>query len=64
MPHLRNLTPEEYEIFLHKVRNQGRVLGDNFTGEILDEMTSQEIEKKLAKISEETTWNSTTSEIS
>jgi hypothetical protein len=57
MPFLRNLTPEEQETLIHKVRNSGRSLGDNFTGEILNEMTFQNIEKKLAKISEEENYN-------
>ena len=58
MPVLRGLTAAEQEIFLHKIRNNsGRTLGDSATSEILDEMTSQTIEEKLAKLSEEENFN-------
>ena len=58
MPVLRGLTPEEQEIFLHKIKNSsGRTLGDSATAEILDEMTTQTIEEKLAKLSEEENFN-------
>jgi len=53
MPLLRSLTPEEAEILIHKINNSNRDLGDNFTPELLTSMTSNEIEEKLAKISEE-----------
>jgi hypothetical protein len=57
MPLLRNLTPAEQEAFIHKMRNSNRSLGDQFTNEILDEMTTQTIETKLAKLSEEENFN-------
>lgn len=39
MPVLRNLTPEEQEILIHKIRNSNRALGDSITGDLLNEMT-------------------------
>lgn len=57
MPLLRNLTPAEQETLIHKIQNSGRSLGDQATNEILDEMTIQSIEKKLAKLSEEENFN-------
>lgn len=44
MPLLRGLTPDEQDVLLHKLRNSGRVLGDSVTGELLSEMTFQNIE--------------------
>ena len=58
MPLLRNLTAIEQETLLHKLRNTGRVLGDSVTGDLLNEMTYQTIEQKLAKLSEEENYNS------
>ncbi len=58
MPVLRNLTPEEQEILIHKIKNNGRRLGDNISGGLLNEMAFQHIEEKLAKISEEENYNS------
>ena len=57
MPFLRGLTPAEQEAFIHKVRNSGRHLGDSVTEDLLSEMTYQEIEQKLAKLSEEENFN-------
>ena len=57
MPFLRNLTPEEQETLIHKIKNSGRSLGDSVTGELLNEMTFQQVEKKLAQISEEENFN-------
>lgn len=57
MPLLRTLTPLEQETLIHKVRNSGRTLGDN-TSDLLNEMSLQTIEKKLAAISEEENYNS------
>jgi hypothetical protein len=57
MPVLSNLTPSEQEALLHKLRNSGRQLGEDINHEILDEMTLQTIEQKLAKLSEEENFN-------
>jgi phosphoglycerate-specific signal transduction histidine kinase len=57
MPLLRGLTKEETEAFLHKVRNQDRSLGDNFTQDLLTGMISNTVEEKLAKLSEEENFN-------
>jgi len=56
MPILRNLSADEQETLIHKIRNSGRHYGN--TDNILDEMTQQTIEKKLAAISEEENYNS------
>lgn len=48
MPFLKHLTPEETEALFHKIKNTRRQDGD-----LLDEMTFQNVEQKLAKISEE-----------
>jgi hypothetical protein len=58
MPFLRGLTASEQEAFIHKLRNSNRVLGDEFTGDLLDEMTFMNIETKLANLSEEENFNS------
>lgn len=58
MPYLRGLTAEEQEVFLHKLRNSNRSLGDSISGDLFDEMTFQKIETKLAKLSEEENFNS------
>lgn len=58
MPVLSGLTQSEQEALLHKLRNSGRTLGDDFSNDILDEMTLQTIEEKLAKLSEEENFNS------
>ena len=60
MPVLRNLTEEEQRALIHKLRNSGRgEFGvDLNTNEILDEMVFQNIEKKMAKMSEEENYNS------
>jgi len=58
MPLLRNLNALEQETLLHKLRNSGRVLGDSVTSDLLNEMTYQTIEQKLAKLSEEENYNS------
>ncbi len=57
MPLLRGLTPEEQEIFIHKLENSGRTLGDDTTSLILDEMTQKNLEQRLAKLSEEENFN-------
>jgi hypothetical protein len=57
MPVLSNLTISEQEALLHKLRNTGRQLGEDINHEILDEMTLQTIEQKLAKLSEEENFN-------
>jgi hypothetical protein len=57
MPLLRGLSPIEQETLIHKIKNSNRVLGDSVTGDVLDEMTYQTIEQKLAKISEEENFN-------
>lgn len=44
MPVLRGLTAEEQETLIHKLRNSGRVLGDNATADLLDDMTFQRVE--------------------
>jgi hypothetical protein len=58
MPFLKGLTADEQEAFLHKIRNSNRTLGDDITGDLFNEMTFQEIETKLAKLSEEENFNS------
>ena len=57
MPLLRGLTKDEMDAFLHKVRNTGRDIIDEGTSDILNEMTFNTIEQKLAKISEEENFN-------
>ncbi len=57
MPMLRNLTPDEYDTFIHLVKNKGRSLGST-NNDLLDEMTMKTVEEKLAKISEEENYNS------
>jgi hypothetical protein len=39
MPLFRNLTKNESEALLHKIRNSGRKAGDNITDSLLSEMT-------------------------
>lgn len=59
MPMLRNLTPQEQEAFLHKLRNSNRTLGpDSFNGVLINEMTMNHLEEKLAKLSEEENFTS------
>ena len=38
---------------IHKIRNEGRSLSDGFNEDLISEMVSKTVEKKLAKISEE-----------
>lgn len=57
MPLLRNLNKEEAEILIHKLKNSHRQVGDNFTGDLLTSMTYNDLEEKLAKISEEENFN-------
>jgi len=56
MPVLRNLSPSEQEALIHKIRNSKRSW-DHISNDIIDEMTSQSIEEKLAKLSEEENFN-------
>jgi hypothetical protein len=58
MPILSNLTPAEQEALLHKLRNSSRNHGEDINNELLDEMTLQTIETRLAKLSEEENFNS------
>jgi len=57
MPILRGLTPEEQQVLIHKLRNSGRTLGDNLSGQLIQDMTSNELETRLAKLSEEENFN-------
>lgn len=57
MPILSGLTRDEQYALIHKMKNQGRKHGDNFTDELLTEMVFKYEEKKLAKISEEEHFN-------
>lgn len=52
MPLLRGLSRDEADALIHKIRNSGRRLGD-YNGDILNEMINKNVEKKLAKVSEE-----------
>lgn len=56
MPFLRNLTLQEQEALIHKIRNSNRSW-DQISSEIIDEMTQQTIEQQLAKLSEEENFN-------
>jgi hypothetical protein len=58
MPLLRNLTKEEQEALIHKLKSRNRQLGDNTTDAILSGMVNKQVEKKLAKVSEEENFNS------
>jgi hypothetical protein len=58
MPLLRGLTPAEQEALIHKIRNSNRSLGDSVTGTLLQDMSSNRLEAKLAKLSEEENFNS------
>lgn len=58
MPVLSSLNSSEQEALLHKLRNSNRNHGEDINNEILDEMTLQTIEQKLAKLSEEENFNS------
>ena len=53
MPLFRGLSQEETRSLIHKIRNEGRSLSDGFNEDLISEMVSKTVEKKLAKISEE-----------
>jgi hypothetical protein len=53
MPYLRNLTRDEADALIHKIRNSNRQQADHITTELIDGMTSGELEEKLAKVSED-----------
>jgi hypothetical protein len=57
MPLLRHLTKDEQRALIHKIRNSGRSKTDPTSGEILDNLMSQDFEKELAKVSEVENYN-------
>lgn len=57
MPLLAGLSAKEQKALVHKLQNSGRTLGDSMTDDLLNEMTFQNIEKRLAHISEEENFN-------
>lgn len=57
MPILRGLSDQEIEVLLHKMRNTNRKLGDDLTDELFTTQAFQEIEERLAKISEDANYD-------
>jgi hypothetical protein len=53
MPLLRGLSPDEARSLIHKIKNEGRSVSDGYNQELIDSLVSKDIEKRLAKISEE-----------
>jgi hypothetical protein len=53
MPLFRGLNEQEAEILLHKLQNETESEADQVRSDILTESVLQEIEKKLAKVSED-----------
>lgn len=53
MPMLKNLNADEQRALIHKLRNSNRKIEDPNSGFLLDILVSDELETKLAKISED-----------
>jgi hypothetical protein len=53
MPMLRHLSADEQRALIHKIRNSNRKVGDPNATLYLDVMVSDDLETKLAKISED-----------
>jgi len=57
MPLLRGLNKDEQRALLHKIKNSNRQRSDPYANLVLDGLMNQELEKKLALISEEENFN-------
>lgn len=57
MPLFKGLDEKETETLIHRLKSMNRKLGDDFTDALLTAQINREVEKKLAKVSEDANFD-------